>query len=109
MKNKCFAQILTVSTLLFLTGCRANDVQSVNNGRNDMNSARLDTGVEKEANTEDINETEDAESESETIKSESEELLDAFLADEIPAFYEDGTDKVMRSDLDGEDYESYLS
>lgn len=107
MKNKCFAQILTVSTLLFLTGCRANDAQSVNNGRNDINSAHLDTGVEKEENTEDINETEDAESESETIKPESEELLDAFLADEIPAFYEDGTATVMRSDLDGKDYESY--
>lgn len=107
MKNKCFAQILTVSTLLFLTGCRANDAQSVNNGRNDINSARLDTGVEKEENTEDINEIEDAESESETITPESEELLDAFLADEIPAFYEDGTATVMRSDLDGEDYESY--
>lgn len=39
-----------------------------------------------------------------SIASEPEKLLDAFLANEIPAFYEDGTEAFMRSELDcGED------
>lgn len=43
------------------------------------------------------------------IKPEPEELLDAFLDGEIPAYYSDGTDTLMISDLifDEEDYFSY--
>lgn len=56
-------------------------------------------------------ETEDIKPEPESKKPESEELLDAFLAGEIPAFYNDGTNAYtfMVSDLtfDEVDYFSY--
>lgn len=46
---------------------------------------------------------------SENVKSEPEELLDAFIAGEIPAFYVDREDTVLMSDLpyNEEDYFSY--
>lgn len=83
MKNKGFIKIWLFSLLFLLTGC-----------------GETDEGVISEASV----------SDSASIESESEELLDAFLAGEIPANYDDGTDRVLMFDqlpYNEEDWYSY--
>jgi len=82
MKKKGFVKIILFSQLLLLAGC----------GRKDEKAVSGEYGVE-----------------SADVKSGSEELLDAFLAGEIPAYYNDRTDTFMVSDLpfDEEDFFSY--
>lgn len=81
MKNKYVVKMLVCSSLLFLTGCGTRAQQEGDHT---------------------IPATQETEHEDENSS-----LLDAFLTDEIPAFYDDGTESVMRSDLEYEDYETY--
>ncbi len=82
MGNGGFIKILLFSLLLLLTEC----------GRNNEETASETFGSDS------------------TVKSESEELLDAFLAGDIPAFYDNEEESVIMFEwlmVDEEDYFSY--
>ncbi len=82
MKNEGFIIILLFVLLPFLMGC----------GRNGKEIISEESGLDS------------------TVKSESEELLDAFLAGEIPAIYDGGDESVIMFDqlpFDEQDWFSY--
>lgn len=82
MKKKASIKMLLFTLLLLLTGC----------GRNNEDRAFGAYGIDS------------------AVKSGPEELLDAFLAGEIPAIYDNGEDAVIMFDQlpsDEEDYFSY--
>lgn len=90
MGKKHFRKLLVWCLPLFLTGC----------GQSEASEAETETEEIREMQTEaDADEATDS----------AEELLDAFLAGEIPAFYMDSGDTLLMSDLpfDAEDWYSY--
>lgn len=102
MKKIC-ENVILLSVLLLLTGCGWKEGTADPEGY-EAQSAGLGPGSER------------VDSEPGNVISGSagaepgpEELLDAFLDGEIPAYYSDGTDTLMISDLifDEEDYFSY--
>lgn len=83
MKNKGIAKILSFILLFLLTGCGRNNEEIAS----EVSESELDIAV----------------------KSEPEELLDAFLAGEIPAYYDNESDRVIMFDELPHDEEDYLS
>lgn len=126
MRKKYFVKILSCSILLLLTGCgeRVNDegnfiggTEPVSDERADTVSVSLEAGREEEdCSVEVEREENDCSTEAEEVQDnkiideaamDSEELLDAFLAGEVPAIYDN--EKVIMFDefpFDDEDYYS---
>lgn len=103
MKNKYIIKIFFLS-LLLLTGCE----EAVDNERDNIISAALEAENEEEDCLAETEELRDNESIGEAAM-DSEELLDAFLAGGIPAYYDNGADTIWMSDLpyNEEDWYSY--
>lgn len=112
MIKKCLVKILIFSTLLLLAGCGKKSEDAVDIEKDDIS---MEAEREEGDSAEDIDESPDHEIESDdttdeqpepesvSVKYDPEELLDAFLANEIPAFSADEQYTMMWSDLDYED------